>query len=148
MELIEKLAAMEEIKKVRYLYCFYLDDRNWEAMARLFAEDAIGDYGYLGTVQGREGIRKLFEDSVSKLVLFSAHFMHNPVIEVDGDTATGQWYISAPGTIEECTAVYALVKAYDTYRKIDGAWKIQSLKYDWKFFTRYEKGWAKEPFFS
>ena len=148
MDLIEKLAAIEAIKQVRYWYCFYLDDRDWDSMANLFAEAAVGDYGRLGTVHGRDGIKRFFETSVSKMVLFSAHFMHNPIIEVDGDTATGQWYISAPGTVEGETAVYALVKAFDTYRKVDGVWKIQSLKYDWKFFTRHETGWAKEPFFS
>lgn len=148
MDLVEKLAAIEEIRMLRYRYCFHLDDRNWAAMAGLFAGDAIGDYGYLGTAHGRDGIQRFFEETVSKLVLFSAHFMHNPVITVDGDTATGQWYISAPGTVKEDTAVYALVKADDTYRRIDGVWKIQSLKYDWKFFTRHETGWAKERFFS
>jgi ketosteroid isomerase-like protein len=148
MDLIEKLAAIEEIKQVRYRYCFFLDERDWEAMSNLFTEDAVGDYGRIGTVYGKEGIRKLFEETVSKLILFSAHYMQNPVIDVYGDTATGQWYISAPGTVEGDKAVYALVKAYDTYRKVEGVWKIQSLKYDWKFFTSYEKGWAKEPFFS
>ena len=148
MDLIEKLAAVEEIRKVRYRYCFLLDERDWEGMSALFTEDAIGDYGHLGTVHGREGIRKLFEESVSKLVLFSAHFMQNPVIEVDGDTATGQWYIFSPGTVEEDRAVFALVKAYDTYRRVEGVWKIETLKYDWKFFTSYDKGWAEEPFFS
>ncbi len=148
MDLVEKLVAIEEIKKVRYWYCFHLDDRDWESMSNLFTEDAVADYGYLGTAHGPEGVRKLFEESVANLVLFSAHYMHNPIIEVDGDTATGQWYISAPGTVAGEKAVYALVRAKDTYRKVEGVWKIQSLKYDWKFFTSYEKGWAKEPFLS
>ena len=48
-----------------------------------------------GRNDGREAIRKFFQDAPSRLP-FAIHMVMNPIIEVDGDRATGGWYLFQP----------------------------------------------------
>ena len=67
-------------------------------IAALFTEDAEWDGGpALGVATGRDAIAARL---ASPTVSFSRHFFVRPVIDVDGDRATGRWDLLAP-----CTAV-------------------------------------------
>jgi hypothetical protein len=52
----------------------------------------------------------------------------NPIIEVNGDRATGIWYvIAALDYAEDGRGVWVTARHDDVYVKIDGAWKYQHL---------------------
>ena len=60
---------------------------------------------------------------------FSQHNMMNPIITVNGNTATGIWYIMGPWTYNENAEQKWLALRYDDdYVKIDGEWKYQHLR--------------------
>jgi len=60
---------------------------------------------------------------------FSQHNMMNPLIEVNGNRATGVWYIMGPWTYTENNEEKWLALRYDDdYVKIDGEWKYQHLR--------------------
>jgi len=50
MDLIEKLNAIEEIKRLKARYLRFVDTKDWEGMREVFCEDAILDLRYSGEV--------------------------------------------------------------------------------------------------
>ena len=72
--------------------------------------------------------------------------IHNPIIEVDGDSASACWYVTAHTTLQPHNqAIWMMGLYHDRYKRIDGKWKISSLKVDFKYFSPFEEGWAKTP---
>ena len=71
-----------------------------EKITALLAEDGIWESPDFGQAKGHKEIRELFE-GFKDMFTFSQHNMMNPVIEVDGNQATGIWYIMGPWTLRE-----------------------------------------------
>ncbi len=146
----QRLRRLEDIEAIRALkarYCAYCDDNyNPDGLASLFTEDAVWDGGRLGRFEGREAIREFFAGA-SKMISFALHNVMNPLVEVEGDTATGRWYLLQPCTLSEGNrAVWLSAHYSDRYRRVGGEWKFEAVDIDLKFLTPYEEGWAKTPF--
>lgn len=98
-ERLRALEDVEEIKCPKTRYAAACDDNyDADAIADLFTEDAVWDGGSLGRADGREKIRAFFRHA-PKFFPFPIHHVMNPVIEVDGDRAGGQWYLVQPATM-------------------------------------------------
>ncbi len=145
---VQVLEDIEAIKKLKARYCAYCDD-NYDAdgLASLFTEEAIWDGGeVLGRNEGREAIRQFFQSS-SRRLPFAIHHVMNPTIDVQGDTATGQWYLFQPCTLARGNRAAFLAARYnETYVRLDGEWKFQRMDITPSFFTPYDKGWAEQRF--
>jgi ketosteroid isomerase-like protein len=90
---IRRLEDLEAIKQLKARYAAYCDAHyDADALADLFTADAIWDGGILGYNEGRAAIRQFFRGS-SQRISFALHHIVNPIIEVDGDTAQGTWYL-------------------------------------------------------
>jgi hypothetical protein len=90
---IQRLEDLEAIKQLKARYAAYCDaNYDADALADLFTEDAIWDGGLLGYNEGREVIRQFFRGS-SQRIAFALHYIVSPLIEIDGDTASGTWYL-------------------------------------------------------
>jgi hypothetical protein len=144
---VRRLEDIEELKKLKAQYCAYCDDNyNPEGLAGLFIEDGVWDAGEgFGRHVGHEAIKAFFR-AVSKDITFAAHMVLNPVLEVDGDRATGKWYILMPATLKETTAAWLLGKYDEEYVRVRGRWMYKSLKADILFFSPHDKGWATQRF--
>jgi ketosteroid isomerase-like protein len=126
---ITRLEDIEAIKQLKVRYSHICDDlHNPDTIASVFAEDAIWESADFGRAQGHQEIRDLFQQFRDTFT-FSQHNMTNPIIEVDGDRATGIWYISGPWThAENNHAIWMMARYDDDYVKIDGEWKYQHLR--------------------
>ena len=139
---VQRLADIEDIKQLKARYASACDDDyNPEKLATLFAEDAIWDGSILGYAEGREAIREFFAGS-SQLVPFAVHQVSNPLIEIDGDSATGQWFLWQPMVFGE-QALWLSAVYEDSYVSIGGQWLYQHLKLNIRMLTPYEEGPAK-----
>lgn len=139
---IQRLADIEDIKQLKARYASACDDDyNPATLAPLFAEDAIWDGNILGYAEGREGIREFFA-AASSLVPFAVHQVSNPLIEIDGDSASGQWFLWQPMVFGE-QALWLSAVYHDNYVRVDGQWLIQHLKLDIRMLTPFEEGPAK-----
>ena len=145
---VQALEDIEAIKKLKARYCEYCDNQyDADGLASLFTEDAIWDGGeVLGRNEGREAIRRFFQGSSQRLP-FAIHHVMNPIIEVDGDTGTGQWYLFQPCTRADGNRAAWLAARYnETYVRLDGEWKFQHMTITPAFYTPYDQGWAKQSF--
>jgi len=142
---IARLEAIEEIKQLKARYCAVgdapFDDR---AISALFTPDAVWDGGRFGRHEGIAAILAIFKRT-KDVAVFSAHLIANPIIAVDGDRATGQWWILCPGTRVQDGGKHAywmLVRYHDVYVRRDGRWLIREVNADFKFVALHRDGWA------
>ena len=144
---IRKLEDIEEIKKLKHSYCALCDDHyDADALAELFTEDAIWDGMERGRNDGREAIRQSFRDAPTRLP-FAIHMVMNSIIEVDGDRATGVWYLFQPCTYAEGNqAVWGSARYDEEYVRVNGKWMFQHLTLSSHFWTPFDKGWAEAKF--
>ncbi len=90
---LETLEVVEAIKKLKARYCQCADERDAAGFANLFTEDGVFEGGTFGRGQGRAGIVTFLRGVQQQSLPFALHYVMNPIIEVQGDTATGQWYL-------------------------------------------------------
>ena len=144
---IQRLEDLEAIKQLKARYAAYCDAHyDADALAELFTADAVWDGGILGYNEGRETIRQFFRGS-SQRISFALHYIVSPIIEIDGDTAHGTWYL-----LQTCTylngnqAVWGAATYHDRYVRDQGVWKFQHVRITSHFWTPFEEGWARLPF--
>lgn len=144
---IRKLLDIEEIKQLKARYAAACDDDYApDVLAALFTEDAVWDGAFMGHAQGREAIRQFFAGA-SAMVAFAVHGISNPIIEVDGDRATGRWYLFQPMAMRGGDQAYWFCARYDDlYVRTADGWKFQSVKITPRAFSPYDAGFGKALF--
>ena len=148
-EQIRRLTAIETIKKLKAQYCAYCDNQyDPDGLASLFVENAIWDGGdEFGRHEGRKAIREFFS-GVSGNILFAAHLVMNPIIEVSGERATGKWRLIMPCTVADSNGVAEakwLLSHYDEeYSFSDNCWLFNKMIVSSQFYSNHLEGWAKD----
>ncbi|WP_281018285.1 MULTISPECIES: nuclear transport factor 2 family protein [unclassified Minwuia] len=139
------MSDIEEIIQLKNRYWHYNDTGLLgDRIAELFTEDGIWTNAELGHYEGREAIRDFF-NGASEALPFCAHLGMNPVIEVDGATATGIWRAILLGTfVEEGRQVsrHILIDYRDDYARQGGRWLIRKLDILFNFNIPFGEGWA------
>lgn len=141
---VQWLVDIEQIKQLKSRYAAACDN-NYDpaAIAALFTEDAVWDGGMMGFAETRQGIYDFFAEA-SSIVGFAVHGLSNPIIEIDGDTAVGSWYLMQPMVMQGTTSAYWFSACYaDTYVRTAEGWKFQHVKITERAFSPYEEGFGK-----
>ena len=131
---LRELLDIEAIRKVGVLYSQYLDSDYLEALAELFTEDAVCEFGPYGQWVGRETIYKNYVEvertsgpNPGSKPYQAMHANTNHWVEMTGpDTAVGRRYLldlltnRAP---DQHPFIWLAV--YDEeYRRVAGSWQI------------------------
>lgn len=117
---------------------------DYELVASLFVEDARLEG--VGRCQGRDAIREYYK-GIQRLPL-AIHCVATPLIEVDGDTATGTWHGIIPLiTAEEKMAAWLIGVYQDEFVRTAAGWRIKKLGFTPHFFTPAGESWATTRFF-
>lgn len=117
------------VQRLKYRYMRCVDLRLWDELADTLAEDATATYGSRLSYASREeivaGLRSQMTDDV-----VTEHQVHHPEIDVDGDTATGRWYLQ-DRVIVPAMGVMIVGGAFydDAYARRDGRWVITRTGY-------------------
>lgn len=137
MNQLDKLEAIEDIKKMKHRYYRYVDCKQYQQLADLFTENGTTAYdnGRLA-FNGRQAIFEFFDKYLSDEKILTQHHGHHPEIEFTSDTtATGVWYMDdtvyvlAENSRTRGNGIY-----WDEYIKEEGEWKISH--------TGYERVWC------
>ena len=115
---LEEMLEKETIKELRIMYSHFFDGKEVDALADLFTEDAVCEFG-------------------PEVI----HAVTNPWIRlIDDTTANGRWYLHDLFTREGADSPLGLYGIYDdVYKKVDGRWLIHR--------TRIDFLWPKRQFY-
>ena len=119
---------IHDITQVKYRYLRGLDTKDWELFATVFVPDVTGDYNGLKFTNA-DALVDYMRTNMPEGML-TLHQAHHPEITVDGDTATGHWYLYDKVIVEafkfclEGAAFYT-----DHYVRTDDGWKIKHTGY-------------------
>lgn len=128
---IQALEDIEAIRKLKAAYCAACDDdHDGDAVAVLFVPDGVWEHQGRQRSVGTETIANyLLGIRHAKIMKRSAHQVFNPVIDVDGDSATGAWrfLMMYTATTEPESFVRIIGRYEDTYLRTADGWRFQSL---------------------
>lgn len=146
---LHELEAKEAIRQLRSEYCYRADARDWESWADVFTEDGRIEVDQLGTYEGRDEIIEFGEEVIAAEYQWFSHMVHNGMIEVDGDEATGQWYFEVPCVsketlLNEGEAGWLQGQYDEEYRRVDGDWKISRSEAEFHYVADHDEGWADQ----
>jgi hypothetical protein len=117
--------TLEGLRQLKYRYLRTLDLKQWDEFARTLAPDVEASYGPKLRFSGREAVVDFMTSSLPPTII-TVHHCHHPELTVDGDTATGTWYLDDRVIITEQRMLLTGAAFYDdTYtRGADGTSRI------------------------
>ena len=119
---------VEAIRQLKYRYFRTLDLKQWDDFAECLTPDATGSYEEL-TFGNRDDLVSYMRDNMGP-GLISMHHGHHPEITVNGDTATGVWYLEDKVLVPEFDFVLEGAAFYDdTYVRTADGWRIAATGY-------------------
>ena len=155
LQRLEKLEALarevddvQQICKLKARYCVN-NDGGWPEQGPShsgpaledFTEDAVWDgRPFLPITQGREAIRKTQMEH--RKIPFVIHYVMNPIINVDGDTASGRWHCLIPITSHEGEDRWLLGTYHEKYVRTAQGWKYTYIKFTAARVAPKEGGWG------
>jgi ketosteroid isomerase-like protein len=124
-------AVLEELRQLKYRYLRTLDLKEWDDFADTLTDDVTADYGARLSFTGRDAVVGFMRQSLGTGAIITVHQCHHPEISVDGDLATGRWYLEDKVIITEQRMLLTGAAFYDDrYRRCDdGAWRIAHTGY-------------------
>ena len=122
---VREMADREAIRDLacRYAHCVWQKDA--VGATELFTEDGVMDPGDRPPHEGRETMLEIYRQMLEESEL--RPFVHNHVIELAGDRATGTCYLDLHDTIDG-RSMTGLGHYEDQYVRIEGQWKFRSRK--------------------
>jgi ketosteroid isomerase-like protein len=129
------LEQRDAIRELKYEYTRLVDEQQWDEWADLFTEDAVCEYEGWGELQGRDEVREFADEVLDPYFEYTAHLMQQPVVDVDGETATGQWYVEIYYACPDGTAGWRQGRYSDAYRLVDDDWKISQIEHEFHAIT-------------
>ena len=139
-ERLQRLEDTQAIHELRAKYSYAADERRWDDLVDLFAEDATVSMS--GSATGHPELLSYFRDGIGGRIEYMWHFLHNETVEIAGDSASGNAMLEMHCVVNGEPRVVA-AKYVDTFTKVDGDWKFQSrFTSDTTYFNApYADGW-------
>lgn len=122
------VADVATIERLKHEFCYATDDLDTERMQSLFVADCRLDTPLNEPAEGHDGIRRYFEWFAEQEYEDRAHNVFNPLVEVDGDEATGEWYYTVVYTLPNGNLEYGHGKFEDEFVRTADGWKIRSVR--------------------
>jgi arabinogalactan endo-1,4-beta-galactosidase len=139
---VQTLRDQEALRALRYRYHVCINEGTYAEIPDLFVENGTLDFGYLGKANGRAELAKFFS-GVANLLSFVKQFVHNHVVQVQGDHGTGLSYLEAR-TVSKGESYMVAARYDDEYVKQNGQWKFKSMNLTPYFAVPLREGWAQE----
>ena len=139
---VQQLTDAEEIRRLRFRYHECVNETKLAEIPDLFTDDGDLDFGYLGKAHGKAELKKFF-DALPKLLSFVKQFIHNHVVETQGQTGKGLSYLEAK-SVSKGESYLVAARYDDEYEKVNGEWKFKKMHLTPYFTVPHLEGWAQE----
>jgi hypothetical protein len=134
-ELVRKVADILEIQNLKAIYCAAADSvtsdpaQSTRTFQSIFVPEAKADYG-VAICEGRDALINYLVQMISEGNEWLMHGLQTPLIEVDGDRATGQWVIMVQIKQKHHDGKEMLVGRYiDEFVRTPKGWKISAVRF-------------------
>ncbi len=118
----------DDIARLKYRYLRSLDTKQWEEFEDCFVPEATGDYNGL-VFEDRAALVGYMRENLGEGML-TMHQVHHPEIDVDGDTATGRWYLEDRVIVEAFKFMLEGGAFYeDRYVRTPAGWRVAHTGY-------------------
>ena len=128
---LRRLVDIEELKALKHRYVALIDDLiadpdATEDFVDLFVSDLEVQYDTYGTFTTKETLTAFLQNVISPAFSWGFHVAQNPRINVHGNIASGEWYLTAHAVHEGGTEVIPFYGRYvDHYVRTGEGWKIK-----------------------
>jgi uncharacterized protein (TIGR02246 family) len=120
---------IEAIKQLKARYFRALDTKDWKGMRAVFSDDVVVDTSESdgGVVTGADAFIAFLQQVLKDVV--TVHHGHMPEIELTSPTtAKAIWAMTDVLQWPNGTELHGWGHYHETYVRIDGAWRIKTLK--------------------
>lgn len=110
-------------------YCRLMDTKDWAGYRELFTEDYELDVSQAGgppLIRGREDALQMVLATIEHAI--TAHQVHTPEIQLNGDTATGIWAMQDRVIFPNGPSITGYGHYTERYVRRDGEWRIAASK--------------------
>ena len=139
MDTIERLTAIEDIKRLKARYFRCMDMKDWAGLEAVFAPDLVADFrdstGARNEALLTHGAKPYMAGLIPILdKITTTHHGHMPEIDIISETtATGIWAMQDLLWVQDGAPVpYKTLVGYghyhETYEKQDGEWRIKTVR--------------------
>ncbi len=122
---LENLFGEMDIQRQLIKLARAMDEQDWGAVERILTPDIYADLG-TGGIRGSSTVIGLIKSYLENCGA-TQHLLGNILIEIDGDTATSESYVSDVHLSKDTSldiSFRTLGNYSDTWVKIDGEWRI------------------------
>jgi hypothetical protein len=150
---VRELNDREALRTLRYRYHEYINEGRLADIVDLFTQDGELEFGPLGKAKGRDEMRVFFANlgpsgsapgaNRGPHFTFVKQYIHNHVVEIHGDRATGFSYLEAKPVING-EAYLVSGKYSDEYARLDGQWRFTNMNFTPHFIVLHQEGWAQD----
>jgi hypothetical protein len=144
-DLAQKIQRLEDLEQIRDLprrYAHLVWQGKPIETVDLFTTDGIVDLGPNdgGMIQGRKALRAIYSEKVGTDELMLHPFVHNHIIDLNGDEASGRAYLDLR-CIKEGESLMGSGYYEDQYVREDGRWKFKMRKLTMCYLVPPGQGW-------
>lgn len=118
---------IEAIKQLKARYFRTMDTKDWAGMRQVFCDDVLMDTSGSGggIFSGADEFLAYLRSSIGDVI--TVHHGHTPEIELTpATTANGIWAMEDMLRWPDGRELHGFGHYYETYRKVDGQWRIQN----------------------
>lgn len=121
----------DEIRALVHRYCDAIthgDERQW---IETWTDDGVWNIGR-GDIVGRDSLVAAYRKAMG-LFDHVVQLTHNGTASIDGDNATGRWYITEHGRSLKGTLFFYICHYDDQYRKTETGWRFARRMGTWHY---------------
>jgi ketosteroid isomerase-like protein len=140
--LVRELSDREAIRELAHRYAHCVWQKEIAAAVDLFADDGEMDTGDRPVIRGRKALLESYRQMLGAADFHP--FVHNHLISVRGDEATGTCYLDLRATIDG-ESMIGSGYYQDEYVRVEGKWKFRRRELTMCHLVPLREGWADRP---
>jgi len=139
---VTELIDRDAIRDLANRYAHHAWRKEIAAMVGLFAEDGMLETAALPPIRGRDALLDAYGRMFEEDEFYP--FVHNHVIDIDGDAATGTCYIDLRAVMRgDRLSAWGFYD--DDYVRVDGTWKFARRRVNMSSYVKLGEALTENP---